>query len=197
MKQNIITAEIQKLVKVQARKIAFYFNCKDYADDLAQEAYIALLQAGKSFNPEQGAFENYAFRVATRAMYKALRYYKQVPFVSLDERNTSDMNDYEAFGYDSDEALDFVDTNPTPSEVYEMADTYAKLRKNVEKLPKNDYTLISELYGFDNLYERTYSQLAEKLEHTHTVEGVRKSEKRVLNTLRVKFSRPEYGLWAA
>ena len=195
MKQNIITAEIQKLVKAKARKIAFYFNCKDYADDLAQEAYTALLQAGKSFNPEQGTFENYAYPVATHAMYRALREFKQGQFVSLDERSSSDVNDYETFGYDSDEAPEFVDTNPTPSERYEKADMLAKVRGMVETLPENDYNLISKRYGFDNLYERGYSQLAEEMDLS--VEGVRKNEKRVLNTLHVKLSRPEYGLWAA
>lgn len=196
MKNEILTDRIQKLVTALAIKIAYDFHCTDLANDFAQEAYLTLLLAAKSYNPEQGSFVNYAYRVATHAIYKALRLYKQVPFVSLDEYDTPEDLEYDTFAYESCETAEFVDTNPTPSERYEKADTLAKVREMVETLPENDYNLISELYGFDNLYERTYSQLAEKLEHIRTVEGVRKAERRILKGLKVKLSHQQYSLCA-
>ena len=187
-KNNILSCEIQKIVKSLARRIAG--KHKDLQEDLVQEGYLLLCRAAEVYDPQRcDSFECFAYVVLRHALPKVARRIIQV--ISTEEEYTMDSLD-ELQGYEA--ACNVRDYRLTPCERFELEEIRRVVREAVESLPYNERMVVSQCYGLDGLYERPLIAIAG--EKGFSVEGVSKIKDRALKNLRVCFSSLNYGLCA-
>ena len=159
-----MTPDQETLVTNNLRLAGFvarrYLNSRNEYDDLVQNAYIGLINAARTFNPDKGfAFSTYATMCIRNEICLYLRNEKKRPsIISLDKPiNVEGDEDGATLG-------DILfDSSPTPDEISAAADELRRLAKAIKGLPKVERTAVILSYGLGGNEKASQQAIAERL----------------------------------
>ena len=131
------------------RLVAFLFRMtgqREAAVDLAQETFVKLYQARRSYRP-QGAFSTYLFAIAANLARNHARWKSRHPTVSLDATEASG----------AETRPEPVDLRPTPGEAAIAREKSAAVNAAIQALPLD----LREALTLFMLQEMSYAEIAQ------------------------------------
>lgn len=164
-------------------------------EDVVSNGVIGLLKAIEMFDPEKGAFPQYASAWINKYIRMALDSYrgihtKRYDRMTLEERSVSvveSLNEKIGDG-DTEFADSLVSDEVSPSEAVEKASSIDAVRDAIDNaLDSREQFVVRARYGLDGNGVLTLREIAEKLGMTH--ERVRQIEVSALTKLRERLER--------
>ena len=189
----------EQLVRSNMRLVVKIANDYKYGrmdfEDIVSSGTIGLLKAIEMFDPEKGAFPQYASAWINKYIRMALDSYrgihtKRYDRMTQEERSSlvvESLNEKVGDG-DTEFADSLVGDEASPSEAVEKASSIKAMYDAINNvLDAREQFIIRSRYGLDGLQELTLREIAEKLGMTH--ERVRQIEVSALTKLRERLER--------
>ena len=186
------------LVKSNMRLVVKIANDYKYGrmdfEDIVSSGTIGLLKAIDKFDPEKGAFPQYASAWINKAIRMALDSYrgihtKRYDRMTQEERSSCIVESLnEKLGDGETEFADsLASDDASPSEAVEKASSIEAVRDALDALDAREQFVVRARYGLDGNGMLTLREIADKLGMTH--ERVRQIEVSALTKLRERLER--------